>query len=564
MKIKKLSKLTVLLLVAAMVISGCASGQSETDTSGTTGSTTGTEVNQSEPLDVSIFSQADDVSSNEMYENAVMNYWADKFNLVVEWQLPPQGSETEQLNMMFGTGDYTDVIDLSFNTENLQTLFEDGVIYDLASYIDEYMPNYKAVLEANPDVKSIIYDEDSIYTLAVIEEEPKQWGGLVYRKDILNIMTNDNVEFPSGNDSPQTVEDWDYMLPLLKAYFDAAGMEEQAALIIPSSGYFSTGELVAGFGIGGAQYVEDGVVKYGIAEDRFFNYLTKMKEWYSKGYVYADFASRTQDLFYLPNTSLTYGGAAGIWYGLSAQLGDAMSLPEYELFMEVEAISAPVNTADGLEEALGVYLDAGRARQNTGWAISTACDEEKLIRLLEAFDYFYTEDGSITRTMGLSASQGAADVQNYIDKGIHNGTRLDGTKEWTEEMDNLAETGVNFFAMNRLPGVVVRYETRKVDLTDGVDLAKISDEIWTAYGNDNVYPLAVSFKPEETSEINRIDNSIMDYAHPMIVKFIMGEEELTADSFAAYQQQLESLGLSEMLEIRQAAYDRYIDKFFQE
>ena len=82
-------------------------------------------------------------------------------------------------------------------------------------------------------------------------------------------------------------------------------MAEYAGLIIPAVGYFSTGELMAGFGIGGLQYVEDGTVKYGISQDAFYDYLTKMKEWYSQGYIYSDFASRTDDMFFLPNTALT-------------------------------------------------------------------------------------------------------------------------------------------------------------------------------------------------------------------------------------------------------------------
>ena len=87
---------------------------------------------------------------------------------------------------------------------------------------------------------------------------------------------------------------------------------------------------MAGFGIGGLQYVEDGTVKYGISQDAFYDYLTKMKEWYSQGYIYSDFASRTDDMFFLPNTALTYGGAAGVWYGITDNIGDSMSLPEYK------------------------------------------------------------------------------------------------------------------------------------------------------------------------------------------------------------------------------------------
>ena len=44
----------------------------------------------------------------------------------------------------------------------------------------------------------------------------------------------------------------------------------------------------------------------------------------------------------------------------------------------------------------------------------------------------------------------------------------------------------------------------------------------------------------------------------MIAKFIMGREELTPETFKAYQDQLKALGLEEYLQIKQAAYDRFI------
>lgn len=522
-------------------------------------------VDRSEALTYSIFIQGDDVpNQEEEYENSpVINYWQDMYNIDLEWQIPPQGSESEQFTLMIGTGDYTDIMDMSFNTENLSTLCDDGTIYDLTPYIETYMPNYFAYLENNEDVKSALYDDDGhIYTLAVIQENPKQWGGLVYRRDILETMTEGNVSFPSGSEEPSTIEDWDYMLDLMNQYFQGAGMAEYAGLILPVCGYFSTGELMAGFGIGGLDYINaDGKAAYGIAEDNFYHYLEKMREWYEKGYIYKDFASRSQDLFYLPNTALTYGGSAGVWYGIAQQLGGAMSLPEYDLTMDVQPLAAPADTADGIETPLGTYLDSGRASTNSGFAISTACSEEKLIRILDAFDYFYTEEGAATRSMGLSAEQGAADWPEYAEKGCPNGVRKNGTTEWTEEMDNAADLGQYEFAENRMPGIVSDYATRTCELAeDGTDLAVLGDEVWKKYGNENVYPMSVSLTPEEADTVNSIKTNMLDYADTTIVSFILGEKELSPESFEEYQQQLESLGLSEYLSIRQAAYERYLER----
>ena len=513
-------------------------------------------------LTYTVFQQGDDVPDpeNQYRNSAMIHYWQDMFNIELDWQIPPQGSESEQMNLMLGTGDYTDIMDMGFNTENLGTLCDDGTIWDLTPYLDEYMPNYSAWLDANPDVKSALFDDSGrIYLAGSIQEHPKQWGGLVYRRDILETMTGGNVAFPSRNAEPTTIADWEYMLDLMTQYFKAAGMNDYAGLIIPAIGYFSTGELISGFGIGGADFVNaEGQVAYGIAEDNFYNYLVKMKEWYEKGYIYGDFASRSQDLFYLPNTALTYGGAAGIWFGLVQQLGDTMSLPEYGLMMEVEPLVAPIDTDHGIEAPAPVYLAANRGSNNAGWAISTACDEEKLIRILTAIDWLYTAEGAATRRMGLSEEQGAAELAEYTDKGITHGARKNGTIEWTDEMDAAKDLGTYEFGKNRLPGIVVDYKTRTCELNEqGVDPNVWGDEVWTSCGREGVFPYTISYTAEEQETINRINTNMQDYAHPMIVNFIMGRTELTEDAFKAYQQKLHDLGLDEYLSLRQAAYDRY-------
>ena len=563
---KKIIALILALVMAASVFAGCASTEPEQTAPPQTGSVaadpTGSEgPDLSEKVTVSIFQQADDVTMEEYLNNPVLLYWQKLFNLEVEWQLPPQGSEQEQLTMMLGTGEYTDLINASFSTENLAALCADGVIIELSDYIAKYMPNYTAFLNApeNADVKSIICDEEGhIYNIAQVQEHPKAWGGLVYRRDILETMTGGNIAFPSGSDEPTTVEDMDYMLGLMKQYFDAAGMAVNAPIIIPACGYFPTGEFMSGFGVGGMEYVgDDGKVRYGLAEDNFYNYLAKMKEWYEKGYVYADFASHTQDMFFLPNTELTYGGAAGVWYGITANLGGAMSMPDYGLIMDVQPMASPADTANGINTPLGILLDSGRTTPNSGFVISTACPEEKIVRILTALDYFFTEEGAVTRTMGLSAEQGAGEYAIYADKGATEGTRKPNSREWTDYYKT-APADASIPNLDRMPGISIELLPRDCQLVDGVSYEDIGDEIWTKYGNGNTYPLSVQLSPEDNEKANTINTNIQDYANSMIVKFIMGKEELTPDSFKAYQAQIESLGLSEYLSIKQAAYDSFM------
>ena len=54
-----------------------------------------------------------------------------------------------------------------------------------------------------------------------------------------------------------------------------------------------------------------------------------------------------------------------------------------------------------------------------------------------------------------------------------------------------------------------------------------------------------------------IKNRAKEKENRPVMQINRTEEELSEASFKAYQEQLESLGMSRILEIRQAAYDRY-------
>lgn len=65
----------------------------------------------------------------------------------------------------------------------------------------------------------------------------------------------------------------------------------------------------------------------------------------------------------------------------------------------------------------------------------------------------------------------------------------------------------------------------------------------------------VTLLPEETTEYATKMTEIETYANEMRIKFIMGETSL--DEFDAYVQQIEAMGLEDVLAIQQAALDRY-------
>lgn len=567
-----MKKLLAMLLCAAMLLSLLAGCGGKADNGAALADGKLPEDDESQEITISYWMYADDYKHyNSLNDNPVVKILNEKFNIKLDFQTPAMGSEIDNFNLMLGTQDYTDIMNMTYCTESLSTLYQDGVILDLAPYVEEYMPNYYALIQSNETLKKSVYDDEGhLLSVAQLDNvERTQWGGMVYRRDILETMTGGNVQFPSGNSEPTTVEDWDYMLPLMKQYFEYSGIPDTACLIIPAIGYVATGELQAGFGVPALIGLSaDGKsVEFAPATENFYNYLTKMHEWYEAGYIYPDFASRTNDMFYLPNPALTYGGAAGVWFGLLGQVSDQMSLPEYGLMMDVRPLSAPLDTANGITAEMAasyVTIDVIAANR----CIAATVEPERLVRILKFLDFTYTQEGALLLNRGLNAEQAAAD-ELYTKMGFTDGAYyfdengkicvydwiLQGANDGFEPMS---------FTGQRLMGAVDETANdwpanQERDYID--DAEDNADAVWTMYGSSRVIPMgATAMTPEESAKYNAVYTNIMDYVNSMVPKFILGTEKLDEAAWTAYMAKLNELGLQDLLSAQQSAYDRYLKR----
>ena len=64
----------------------------------------------------------------------------------------------------------------------------------------------------------------------------------------------------------------------------------------------------------------------------------------------------------------------------------------------------------------------------------------------------------------------------------------------------------------------------------------------------------------ENEEYAALYSDVTTYASTEIMKFILGQSDLTEDSFQAFQETIVSMGGERMEEIYQAAYERYLNK----
>ncbi len=517
---------------------------------------------------ITVWLYGDDLNYYPDYNsNPIVTTIEKKFGVDIQFQIPALGSESDNFNLMLGTGDYTDVISLAYSPDTAAVLYEDGVIVDIAPYLEEYMPNYWKYLNDNPEAKAAITDDEghifNILTASKTEDET-MWGGLVYRRDIIETMTGGYVSFPSGNEEPTTIEDWEYMLGLFQMYFEAAklngGSADYACLILPYNGYFYGGELISGFGIGTAAIaVENGNVYLGATRNEFRNYLEKMHEWYEKGWIYQDFASRVNDSFYLPNTALTYGNAAGIWYGIAgAQAGSAMSMPQYGLYYDVQPLRTPLDTEHGVTESHAL-LNWTNFSSSSGYAITTKCGKQDMLDFMTAMDWLFTEEGGMIVTLGLTEEY-AKDNEVYQKLGLEKGVwgyNDDGTLWFDERVRGENATIENGDLVGiRLPG----HKHPEIEKQFAAEIVLKCDEVWTECGRDWNYPAEIVLNSEQNEVHSEYYQNIMDCIAQYAQKFIMGTLELNDANWAKFQNALKTFHVDEYVKVYQEAYDNYVSK----
>ena len=111
-------------------------------------------------------------------------------NVKLKFQTPAV-SAADELQVMFAGGDTTDLIDLAQITDSPKQLVSEHVLMEITEYVEKYMPNYVAYLNANPDVKKFVTEKDEngkyhYYALYQVADEPNDnFEGFMYRRDWL-------------------------------------------------------------------------------------------------------------------------------------------------------------------------------------------------------------------------------------------------------------------------------------------------------------------------------------------------------------------------------------------
>lgn len=411
---------------------------------------------------------------------------------------------------------------------------DDNLIIDLTDVITDYMPNYQAVVDSNSEYTkcSVLDDGRTGAIIGFWEEGYPVTSGPVVRKDWvdeLGVNPSDIVTYDDVHD----------LLVQFKNTFGTSTAMWINQYGCPIGNYFS-----AGFGVAAltalaqnrnAMYQVDGVVKYGPIEDGYFEYLQLVNQWYSEGLIYKDFASNNPSIAFPPDEIVANEGVGFM------HVGNNFFAKYDALGIEYVAITDPVQTAGETTH----FNSYNSLTTGSGICLSSDCHEvEVAARWL---DYRFSDEGYILWNFGVEG-----EAFEYDENGAPQWTAL-----ITDNPDYAMSDAINVYA--RSAGVfLVNWEKNMFGYTDN-QLA--APAIWTSTSDyDYVFPLGAELSTDETELYNQRYNDIATYVNEMTLKFMIGEEKLSPESFEAFRSRLKDMEVDVLVECYQGAYNRYITR----
>lgn len=443
---------------------------------------------------------------------------------------------TDQFNMMIASGDYSDIIYIPSqgptSVTNPAALYQQEVIIGLDEYMDEYMPNYSAWLAYDDTYAKETADDDGNHLATyLLNMSDTVEMGLWMRSDLLSKY---------GMEAPHTMAEYEDFFAACKedGLEQVFGANQESLLTVFSSAFDIAGLAdMALFHVGNE-------VKSSYLEDAAYDYITKMAEWYSKGYIDDDVMSITaapHDSIY---TSSIYSGNLAVFEGGSVHYADFIDNAEVEGF-------DLVGVADMVQEEgqKTHFMESLKVKTGNAICVSSACGNPEAACLL--LDWFYTDDGINTG--------------NYGGEGISWYWDSDGNRQYTEliwkdvEFDIVPANAIGIYALQSRfsfvqdPYASIVYQTH---------IALDAINTWVG-GKDTEYYLntkVLTLTEDELETVNEYMADISTYAEENLCKVVVGDIDMTESWWKDFTDQLVDMGLEEVIAQYQTAYDRYLSR----
>lgn len=436
----------------------------------------------------------------------------------------------EQYNLMFASGDYPDIMHsgLSYYSSGADAAVDDGVILDLAPYLEEYAPNYLYWIDKVDGFANITTDEGYRPGFVHILDTPSiTRSGPVTRGDWMEAL---NIDTPSTID-----ELHDMLLAMYREYGAQCEFDASASAF---SGAWGTNLTISTFpSVSYPIYQVDGQVVYGPVTDEAKDYLKTMKSWLDEGILYKDFATRTSNFGTLSDF------AAGVF---SYYNGDTDALATANAYFTdpnatIVALPYAVRQEGDVIPFDGYHTSTSTLTGQGTFSITSSCPDVELA--VSVLDWRYSEEGSFLFNYGIEGISFEYDANGepqYTDLIVKNENGLSATWLAAVYMDEY--------------GYVEKYTKFDSQMTQQQLEAR---EIWSDHV-ESLYdlPKALTLTAEESELFSKNMADIASYTSESILKMLTGEMDIDQD-YGTFVDTIYSMGLQDCIDCYQAALTRY-------
>lgn len=462
-------------------------------------------------------------------ENEAYLTMAEKTGVTIDFYQVPSGDSGTEYSLLIAGGDYTDFIGGS------QTDYENEITIELSDLIDEYMPNYNAVLQSNLAYERAATTDanEHVGIYGFYTEGYAVPYGPVIRQDWLDEL---------GLDTPVTYDDYHDVLTAFKNNYNCSSPLFLADSGVPVGDYLTAGYGVAGFSNPNTTqvpfYQVEGKVEFGPIQDGYYEYLQMIKQWYDEGLIDKDFA--TTGNFMFPADDLIANDQVGIFYSFVARISAFSDINEDPDFNIQPIADAVKNVGDKNHLRHINSLTAGSI------GISSQCEYPEIAA--QYMDAWFTHEGYM--------------LANYGTEGETYTIDANGDVQFTDVILNNPD-GLSFdmclykYCLYNQGVFLNNWERQILSYTDA---QKASIEIWNTSDYEYGFSSDITMTAEETEEFTAAYSDIKTYVAENTLDFILGSTPLDDEHWDAYVTNIENMGIDHCIEIKQQSVTRYLSR----
>ncbi len=442
-------------------------------------------------------------------------------NIKVEWDTPGYDSSKERLNLLLASGDYPDfILKNDLNRDNVASYGKSGVFIPLEKLIDEFAPNFKAVMKKYPFIKNDLSDPE---------------GHIYYLPDILDYLPR-NTSYPLlnmkwlekvGANVPVTQSDW---VAVLKLFRDKDPNENGAKDEIAFDGHTIEsimGAVTMQFGvdnyIGVPSEFLNGRFKLLWDDPRYKETLKFVKMLYDESLIDKEIFTQTAQKYFAKLTNNQVG---------------------YTHLYQPRNAGQYANDYDAIEPIKGPNGEQMWFRNSIIPSVTFIITKSNKYpeATMRWADFCYGDEGA---TMMYAGPEGVTHEKTA------DGFRY--KKEILESKDGFENVMAKYVIFPG--GLQLGYYTEKqlAPTMEGTKIPAFAEKVKKFMRETR--RLIPMLSPEDATKVTQISNDINTYAKDMRAKFILGKADIDKE-WDAYVKQLETLGIKELNKIYNDAFNR--------